>query len=296
MSKTIVAVTHNGRFHTDDVFAAATLELFYADKDLKIIRSRDEKDIASADIVFDVGGIYDSKTLRFDHHQKGGAGERENGIPYASFGLVWKEYGVTLCESKEVALYIEEKLVTPIDASDNGVDIVEPKNGIFPYTISSMISAFKPTWEEDALTMHDENFFKMVAWAKEIITREIIKVNSFIKAQALVEEAYKKAIDKRIILLNGLYPADEILNHYPEPLYMVAPRDDGKWGVKCVSLEGHGFANRKDLPSIWGGLRDIELQELTGVSDAMFCHRSLYLAVAGSREGALELAHLAVEY
>ncbi len=296
MSKPIVAVTHSGSFHTDDIFAAATLELFYAGKDLKIIRSRDEKDIASADIVFDVGGVYDSKTLRFDHHQKGGAGERENGIPYASFGLVWKEYGVTLCENKEVALYIEEKLVAPIDASDNGVDIFETKNNIMPYTVSSMISAFKPTWEEDAIALQYEHFLKMVSWAKEIINREIIKVNSFIKAQGLVEDAYKKAVDKRVIILDGLYPANEILRQYPEPLFMVAPRGDGNWNVKCISLEEHGFQNRKDFPSTWAGLRDLELQELTGVSDAVFCHKSLFLSVAASKEGALELAHLAVEY
>ena len=41
----------------------------------------------SADIVIDVGGQYDPDAGRFDHHQRGGAGERENGIPYSSFGL-----------------------------------------------------------------------------------------------------------------------------------------------------------------------------------------------------------------
>ncbi|MDQ5931189.1 MAG: hypothetical protein QG674_355, partial [Patescibacteria group bacterium] len=107
MSKPIVAVTHNGSFHTDDVFATATLQLFYAERDLTIVRSREEKDIDSADIVFDVGGIYDPKTLRFDHHQKGGAGERENGIPYSSFGLIWKEYGAVLCGGAEVAQVVD---------------------------------------------------------------------------------------------------------------------------------------------------------------------------------------------
>ena len=64
-------------------------------------RTRDEERITKADYVFDVGGIYDPSINRFDHHQPGGAGKRENDIPYAAFGLVWKTYGPILCENNE---------------------------------------------------------------------------------------------------------------------------------------------------------------------------------------------------
>src|SRR5690606_7569866 len=95
--KTIV--THNGSFHADDIFACATLTLHLEQqgKGYKIIRTRDESRIDSADFVVDVGGIYDEKTNRFDHHQPGGAGSRDNGVPYAAFGLVWKHYGHLVC-------------------------------------------------------------------------------------------------------------------------------------------------------------------------------------------------------
>ncbi len=90
-----IAVTHCGSFHTDDVFACATLSLYFKKNNLKykLIRTRDDNIIKKADYVFDVGGIYDPKIDRFDHHQYGGAGKRENNIPYASFGLVWKKFG-----------------------------------------------------------------------------------------------------------------------------------------------------------------------------------------------------------
>jgi len=39
-------------------------------------------------------------------------------------------------------------------------------------------------------------------------------------------------------------------------------------------------------------LRDKELQKVTGVADAIFCHRSLFLAVVKSKEGAIKLAEL----
>ena len=84
-------VTHNSTFHADDVFAVATLLII--EPDAEVIRTRDENIISSADYVVDVGQIYDKDKKRFDHHQLGGAGKRDDGIEYASFGLVWKEYG-----------------------------------------------------------------------------------------------------------------------------------------------------------------------------------------------------------
>jgi len=36
------------------------------------------------------------------------------------------------------------------------------------------------------------------------------------------------------------------------------------------------------------------LQKITGVSDAFFCHKGLFLAVTGSKESAIKLAELAL--
>ena len=84
-------VTHSGSFHQDELFAVAALLFIFPDAE--VIRTRDDAVIKSADIAVDVGGIDDPNKERFDHHQEGGAGKRANGIPYASFGLVWKKYG-----------------------------------------------------------------------------------------------------------------------------------------------------------------------------------------------------------
>jgi uncharacterized UPF0160 family protein len=84
MNDKIIA-THNGNFHADDVFSVAALKSILPA--FKLIRTRDAELINKADIVIDVGGEYDPEAGRFDHHQRGGAGERENGIPYSSFGF-----------------------------------------------------------------------------------------------------------------------------------------------------------------------------------------------------------------
>ncbi len=95
----IIVATHNGNFHADDVFSVAALRSVLPS--FKLIRTRNLDLIAKADIVIDVGGEYDPDTGRFDHHQRGGAGQRENAIPYSSFGLVWQKYGLEICPGNQ---------------------------------------------------------------------------------------------------------------------------------------------------------------------------------------------------
>ena len=102
-------VTHDSSFHIDDIFAVATTLLKFPDAEA--VRSRKEEDYASADMVIDTGLIYDPGTGRFDHHQPGGAGTRENGIQYASFGLMWKQFGEELAGGARKAALIDQKLV-----------------------------------------------------------------------------------------------------------------------------------------------------------------------------------------
>ena len=68
-------LTHSGKFHCDDALAYATLRLALglhaAGHDHRLVRTRDKDKIAAADIVFDVGGVHDDATSRFDHHQRG---------------------------------------------------------------------------------------------------------------------------------------------------------------------------------------------------------------------------------
>jgi len=49
------------------------------------------------------------------------------------------------------------------------------------------------------------------------------------------------------------------------------------------------------LPKSWAGKRDRELEKITGVAGAIFCHRNLFLAVAKTKEAILQLAELALK-
>lgn len=286
-------VTHNDRFHADDVCAMATLRILLGDTITEVLRTRDQDTIKNADIVFDVGHIYDPDTNRFDHHQSEGAGKRENGIPYASFGLVWKKYGKEICNSQEVADLIEKKLVQVIDAHDNGFIISDYKYpNIREYTISTICGIFGATWKEE--DNYDKAFFEVVELVEKILRREIKIAQDKIEAIPFVERAYQDAEDKRIIILDGYYPWNDVLNKYKDVLFVVSPSKDGKqWRAESVQEEG--FINRKGFPPAWAGLRGADLEKVTGIPGSLFCHRAVFLAVGNTKEVAIKLAKIALE-
>ncbi len=287
-------VTHSGNFHTDDVFACAVLSILH-DGNVEIVRSRDLEVWATGDYVVDVGGVHDAEKGRFDHHQEGGAGKRENGIPYSSFGLVWKEYGVRVAGSEYASRMIDQRLVQPIDAGDNGFETFGVRGDVAPYILQDVVNVFRPSWNEKRT--ETEGFFEAFEVVKKILAREIVRTLDEEEGRRRSEEAYAKADDKRIIILDDHYPWYEVLGSRPEPIYVVKPDHsaDGKWKVEAVRSGAHSFKNRKDFPSAWAGKTGDELANISGVSDALFCHNKLFIVVAGSKEGALKLAQIAVE-
>jgi len=292
MSKKIV--THDGSFHTDEVFAVAILLEHLGEAE--VVRSRQQDVIDSADYVVDVGLTYDPDKNHFDHHQPGGAGERENGIPYASFGLVWKGYGEGLAGGKRQAAIIDRELISPIDAHDNGVAIAEYKfKGVRDYAIGDFFSSYLTLKDEGPERLY-EIFMNLVEIARGLVRREITKAREYVEGEDAIRKIYETSSDKRIIELpNEGMPWRETLNVYPEPIFVLYPRRDGKWGVKAVPDFSKPFGNnRKAFPSLWGGKSGEDLQRVTGVPDAIFAHKTLFMVAAESKEGAIELAKLAL--
>ncbi len=319
--KTSVAV-HNGTFHADDVCAVATLSLLFEgpdmlNKKIHIIRTRDVAILDKVDYVADVGAVYDPEKNRFDHHQAGGAGARPNGIPYASFGLVWKKFGAQVCEKicpptgensngnkvagHEIAARLDEVIVQAIDAPDNGVSLSTEKiAGAKSYDFHAALFSFNPTWIESDANKHankDVAFFEAVTIAKKIIVREIERAYASFIAANQVESAYQNATDKRLIILEKGYPWARTLLAYAEPLFVVSPSDTGAtitWHVRGVPQSEGSFEVKKPLPVAWAGKNGEEFQRISGVPDAIFAHKNLFLAGAQSREGAIALAQKAI--
>lgn len=291
-------ITHDGKFHADDIFACAVLCLLLEKNGerFEIIRTRDAATIKNGDFVFDVGGDYVAAQNRFDHHQKGGAGERANGIPYAAVGLVWRSYGTILCDgNQEIADHIDSQLIQPIDANDNGIELSDPRRpDLRPVFLQDVLYAFRATWKEDP-EIYNTAFLELVSFAMHIIKRYIATTKDYIEGVKKVKEIYEKTEDKRVIILDGPYPCEEYLANQVEPLFVVAPRSENNtWKVNTVRVKPMTFVDRKKLPSAWAGLRDQELEHRTGVSGAVFCHNAGFLIVAQTKEAAVLLAQKAL--
>lgn len=69
-SKRTVIGTHNGKFHCDEALACYMLQLLPEYSHAHIVRTRDSDKLKECDIVVDVGGVYDPKSHRYDHHQR----------------------------------------------------------------------------------------------------------------------------------------------------------------------------------------------------------------------------------
>jgi len=296
-SSFLTVATHSGTFHADDVFACALLRLAHNDQ-VVLQRSRDMAVIEAADVVFDVGGIYDPSCRRYDHHMRDKP-LRENGEPYSSAGLVWRDFGgqvlsallpaVTESMRNAIQRKIHDGLIRDVDLMDNGA--MTPQVGHF----SAVIELFNNTFVE---TERDENaaFDQAAEMASHVIRRAIAKASAAVMAEDQVAAAAAAASDPRIIVLETRLPWDDAVFELDlsTALYVVRPagRD---WTCSAIPPERGSFAQRKSLPEAWGGLRDQDLARLTGVQDATFCHPARFVCGAVSREGALRLAELAAD-
>lgn len=284
----IKVVTHSGSFHADDVFAVALIELSVGEEAYEVIRTRDENLIKTGDYVVDVGRVYDPQAYRFDHHQNG-APERENGIPYAAFGLVWKELGSEVCGSKEVADEVERKLVIPIDAYDVGVSLATSTiEGFQQYAVFDIVSSLLPAWGSDE--SFDEQFQKAVKVAKMILERAIAHAKGGLAMKELVAEVYEKSDDKRVLEFDRYVSSGKAID-YPEVLITVHPdsaAEQERWIASTVRMSHDTFEPRIKFPEEWAGLSDEELQQISGISDAVFCHKNRFLFVAKSKESVYE--------
>lgn len=277
--------THNGSFHADDVMACAIIRLLSErvhSETVKIVRTRDPEVIANADIVVDVGGVYDPEALRYDHHQPGGAGTRPNGIQYASAGLVWHECATALCSSQKACAWVDEHLISPIDALDNGQGIRQEN----VLSFSAALSWFNPGWQEaNSPYAFDEAFEDAVRFAEDVLLRAVAYANGKAEADQLALSAYLNAEDRSVIVLQQFHPWQDVLTVSQEPLYVVFPDSVSGWRVQCVPTEAGSFESRKPLPEEW------LTQKPEGCT---FVHRNRFICGAATKETALALAWAAL--
>lgn len=302
-SRPLQIATHNGSFHADDVFGVAVLMRLHPGAEL--VRTRDADVIAKADFAVDVGGEWEAARGRFDHHQRGFAGARASGVVYASAGLVWHAYGVALVEkiygvedptlAQGVADALDIELVQHLDRADTGAAQGAP--GLFG--LSALLSQFNTPWDsrsDDDGQAALANFRRAMAVTTTLLEASLEQLRAKHQGARLVRDAEKVLGGQVLVMPRGGLPWGEVVsNEMPDVLFVVYPdSSDQQFQVHVVPVEPRSFAARKDLPQPWAGLRTAELAAVCGVPDAVFCHNGRFIAGAGSLQGALRMAELAL--
>ena len=291
----VLIATHDGSFHADEVFAIAALGLL--GDAVQVVRTRDRTALERADVRVDVGFRDDASTGDFDHHQRDFDRTRSNGVRYASFGLVWREFGGGICDGDpEVADAVDQTLVQAVDANDTGQPLTQSLiDGVRPMTVNSIIGGFNARWDETLTPGQErERFDAAVTLARGILAREVASAASGRRAQRIVREAIAAAVDPRVVELPVNAPWKQVLvPEAPDALFVIYPKRQG-FGLEAVPRELGSFENRLDLPAAWAGLEGADLVAATGVEDALFCHAKRFLVVARSHGAVQRLAQLAL--
>lgn len=266
--------THGGVFHADDVFATALLQIWnpgiHISRGLTVPEDFDG-------IVYDIGGG------KYDHHQKN-ARVRENGVPYAAFGLLWEELGRDLLSGEDAEKF-DEDFVQPIDLADN----TGQEN-----MVSLIISDRLPTWREELVQMEDA-FWKAVGLARDILEQRFQQIRA---ERDAYEAVYQRAMqcDGTVLYLEQAMPWKEaLLKCGREILYVIYPSRRGGFNIQAVPDREDKNRLRHPFPREWCGADPQELQGMTGIKELVFCHISGFLSVAETLEGAYSVARLAMQ-
>jgi len=271
------AMTHGGKFHADDVFSAALLKII--NPNIKIIRVFEApKDFDG--IVFDIG------CGKFDHHQEG-AGVRENGVPYAAFGLLWREFGESILaagcpleQAAKEATRFDEIFIQPLDKDDN--------TGC-GNQLASAIGVFNPSWDSDESS--NQCFVEALDFATIILQKKIDSIMSVQRAKELVEAALANSNDN-IVILPRYAPWKTILVQ-SQAEFVVYPSQRGGYSAQVIPADLDTKEAKCYFPEEWAGKPEDELPIISGVSTLTFCHKGRFLISADNLDDVIKACKIA---
>lgn len=288
-------ITHGSTFHPDDVFATAFLSKFIENP--IVCRTNYPNEVPTNAIIYDIG------FGKFDHHGPDALYRENSKLKYCSFGLLWREYGlsylksITNVEPEKLFLSIDEKLIMQIDGIDNGIfPKIEAEYKLTD--LDKIIDLFNKAWNEDA--DNDDNFLIAVNIASRIFDRFIKKEQAKIVANNRVENLIPESKDG-ILILDEYMPYQEAIFSSTNPQakeikVVIFPSNRGGYSIKpmTISKESKELAYHFNLE--YNGLHDEELAKISNIKTARFVHASGFLACTETLEDAILLAKNAISH
>ncbi len=282
-------ITHSGTFHADEVMSSVILLNKFGN--MKIYRCNT---VTNNDaFVYDVGfGSFDHHGIDFDKI-------RENGVKYASCGLIWKEFGKDIIDKLKIDLdntffeSVDKNLIMDIDRDDNGQSL-ENEPEIKQQSIPNLIGNFNPNW--NALEDENECFLRAISFTNTIFNNMIKKMIAKEEAKKIVESKIEESNDGILVLDNYMPWKDIVLASKnikaKEILYAVFPSKRGGYNVVATPVSKGSFDIKKPFPKQWAGKEGKELQEITGIDTITFCHKNLFICACETFDDAIKIAKI----
>jgi uncharacterized UPF0160 family protein len=254
------------------------------------------------------------------------------GLVYMHFGkaIIAQHLGVSE-EAGEVKILWEkiyESFIEAVDANDNGISAYDPKaieaaglekrfsDGGF--SLGAMVSRLNPNWNDPIPSdpvhgqqFEDEKFLVASTRVGEEFSRDLeYYIKAWLPARDIVRKAYANRSQHdpkgRILVFDGqavpwkdhLYTLEGEKAGDDKVLYVLYPEkptSDAKWRIQAVPVTKDSFQSRKPLPEAWRGVRDEELDTVTGVPGGVFVHAAGFIGGNKTFEGAKAMAVKAVE-
>lgn len=287
-------ITHSGTFHADEVMASILLLNKFGS--IKLHRTNKIDDSMKDKFIYDIG------FGKFDHHGIDFNKTRDNGIKYASCGLIWDEYGQDIISKLKIGNVdqlksaVDKNLIMDIDRDDNGQSL-NVNISIKYQSIPSLIGSFNPVWYEN--DRESEKFLEAVSFLNTIFNNFISKMVAKEKARKIVEEKIDLSSDG-ILILDRYMPWQDIVLSSINPkakdiLYTIFPSKRGGYNVVATPKSINSFDVKKPFPSAWAGLENEDLQKISGIDTITFCHKGLFICACKTLDDAKKIASVSID-
>lgn len=271
----IKVMTHDGKFHPDEIFASVLLAYFKKQR-ISFVRTRDEQKLERARhdqnvYLIDVGGKYDPFMNNFDHHQSTFTDVGDRGDMLSSCGLIWRHIRDDLDISDELKQRVTEFTIA-VDKHDNGVAYFETVEFITTFNSSPKKNRFMAAFR--AAFNVFENYVRLWMHLEEVGKHEDVAIMEAEDGVIYSEE--KLSVNEK---LNG--SGNQLL---------VCKRGENEYTITSLNVGYEtDFSVRCPAPSEWAGLQGDEIKQYD--ERLVFCHKNLFLTIVhGSKEDAIEVA------
>lgn len=288
VNKTIF-VTHDGRFHCDEVLACALFRHLYPSGEIRRTRDLNQLETDKEEKVFyvDVGGKYDVDANMFDHHQDDDSSitfDDSTKIPLAASGLFYKEYGIScirniitsfndISDTNLASGYIPDygliskklyyEFINEIQAHDNGIwnEYVKPVAYPTFLHLPQIVSRFNDFTNDCMGPTQEENFMKAVQLVDSILCQTLRNIYDTERLYYdLVQRKFKAEDQDTVTLHDSRHTTviNRFLKNSSQKHFMIYQESDAKKNQYFAVKRLAGSKRKLTRPK---SLDDVEFKE-----------------------------------